>query len=140
MYINFPPNSLNVFITNALNSLSDKLVFVSLVIFSEIFSLPFQLRVDLCLFILLKFVSMNLGETVSFCSLGGVVLGGSFPYRLSTWCLWESWISCGCKPVFLQGTLAALMLVGGGAGDAGARAGAGWEVGLPFCSVAITVY
>ena len=26
VYINFPPNSLNIFITNALNSLSDKLV------------------------------------------------------------------------------------------------------------------
>ena len=44
------------------------------------------------------------------------------------------------KPIFLQGVLAALLLVGGGAGDGGARAGAACEVGLPFCSVAITAY
>ena len=84
---------------------------------------------------------MNLGKTVSFCSLEGVVLGGSFPYRLCTWRLgWTSWISCGCKPIFLQGVLAALLSVGGGAGDGVARAGAACEVGLPFCSVAITAY
>lgn len=37
---------------------------------------------------------------------------------------------------FPQGMLAAIIFVGVEAGSAGARAGAGCEVGLPLCSVA----
>ena len=40
--------------------------------------------------------------------------------------------------VLPQGGLAALTLVGGGAGDGGARTGARCDPGLPLCSVAIT--
>ena len=40
--------------------------------------------------------------------------------------------------VFCQGVLAAIILVGGEVGDGCARAGVGYEVGLPLCSVAIT--
>ena len=40
--------------------------------------------------------------------------------------------------VFPQGVLAAIALVGGGAGDGGASAGARCEIGFPLCSVAIT--
>ena len=41
--------------------------------------------------------------------------------------------------VFPQVVLAAIILVGGGAGDGGARAGASYEAGVPLCSVAVTV-
>ena len=40
--------------------------------------------------------------------------------------------------IFPQGTVAAITFIGRGAGDEGARAGIGCEVGLPLCSVAIT--
>lgn len=39
----------------------------------------------------------------------------------------------------LHGTLVAITVVGRGAGDKGARAGASCEVGFPLCSVAVTV-
>ena len=39
---------------------------------------------------------------------------------------------------FLYGVLAAIILVGGVAGDGGATACAGCELGVPLCSVAIT--
>ena len=39
--------------------------------------------------------------------------------------------------IFPQGVLAAIIFVGVEAGGAGARAGAGCEVGLPLCSVAL---
>ena len=40
--------------------------------------------------------------------------------------------------IFPQGTVAAITFIGRGAGDEGARAGIGCEVGLPLCSVAKT--
>ena len=40
--------------------------------------------------------------------------------------------------VFLHGVLAAITMVGGGAGDGGAMAGARCEAGLPLCSVSFT--
>ena len=40
--------------------------------------------------------------------------------------------------VFPQGVLVAINLVGGGAGDGGARAGVECEARLPPCSVVIT--
>ena len=42
------------------------------------------------------------------------------------------------RHVFPQGVLPAFILVGGGTGDGGARAGARCEAGLPLCSVDIT--
>lgn len=40
---------------------------------------------------------------------------------------------------FPQGVQAAIAVVGGGAGDGGARGGVWYEVGLPLCSVAIII-
>ena len=40
--------------------------------------------------------------------------------------------------IFPQGVLAAVTLVGGGAGDGGAGASAGYEAGIPLCLVSIT--
>ena len=76
---------------------------------------------------------------VTYCSPEGMFLCGSVPIQTAgARCLWwESWICCGHNHIFPQGVLAAITLVGGGAGDGGARAGARSEVGL-LCSVAVT--
>lgn len=64
MFIYFPPNSLNILITNALNFSPGKLSIYILLFICSDFLLPFQLRlVPLSfLFCLTVFASMNLSK------------------------------------------------------------------------------
>ena len=83
---------------------------------------------------------MNSGETVTYCRLEWLFLCVDIAIQtVCAQCLWwESWIWHDTSHIFPQGVLAAITLVGGGAGDGGAKAGTGCEAGLPLCSVAIT--
>ena len=83
---------------------------------------------------------MNLGETVTYCCLKGCSYAGPFLYRCSVSTAFGGRAGFDVDPshIFPQGLLAAITLVGGGARDGEARAGAQCEAGLPFCSVAVT--
>lgn len=65
---------------------------------------------------------------------------GAFLYRLSVPNAFagRAGYDLDASKILPQGVLAAINLIGGGAGDERDRAGAGYEVGLPLCSVAIT--
>lgn len=121
-------NSVNIFffITNALNSSSGKL-FMSVLsfIFSWLFFCSSIWEQFLFLFILLIILCLyELGETVTYCSLEGLLLCGSILYgRL---CIpsafgWRAWFWCGHKS-HPQYVVEATILVRGGAGDRGAWA------------------
>ena len=73
------PNSVNIFITNVLCSLSGKW-FISISLFFQGVSLAlFQLRVVPLPFCLTSSASMSLCETVTYCGLEGVFLCGNIP-------------------------------------------------------------
>ena len=122
-------NSVNIFITNALNSSSGKLSVLSFS-FSGVFFCSFNWEQFLCLFILLNFLCLyELGETVTCCSLEGVFLCGSISIQtVCVQCLWlESWIWCGHKSHLSSGSAGSYHIGKVGAGDGGARAGAWCE-------------
>ena len=78
---------------------------------------------------------MNLGETVTYCGLEGVFLCGRVPiWTVSNAFGRRAGFDEDASHIFPQGVLAAMTLVGGGAGDGGARARC--EAGPPLCSVA----
>ena len=82
---------------------------------------------------------MNLGETATYCCLEGIFLCGNIPVQTaSAQCLWRAGFDMEASHIFPQSVLAAITLVGGGAGDGMASAGAGCEAILSLFSVALT--
>ena len=83
---------------------------------------------------------MNLGETVTYRGLEGVFHGEACLYRLHVPSAFggRAGFDLNISHVLPQGVLAALTLVGDGAGDEGARARARCGVELPLCSVGVT--
>ena len=74
----------------------------------------------------------------SYCGLEGVFLCGSVPILFSSAFGERAGFDIDASYIFPQSVLAAIILVGGGAGDGGVRNGARCEPGLILCSVAIT--
>lgn len=80
---------------------------------------------------------MNLGETVTYPSVERVSSYERIPMQ-STCGFGEDMENVGRGYFFPKNVLAGITLVGGGAGDGGARARAMCELGLLLCSVAVT--
>ena len=95
------PNSVNIFITNVLNSLFVNCLFLFWYLFSWGFSLAFSVESSSSAFsFCLTFsASMKLGEMVTYCGLEGVSLCGSVHIQsaCTQWFWWKSWIWCGYK-------------------------------------------
>ena len=94
------PNSVNILITNALNSLSGKLFLSISLFFSECFFGSFNWQQFLCIFILLNFLCLYEFRWNSYLLLlEGLFLCGAIPVQVQcVHCLWwESWIWCGSK-------------------------------------------
>ena len=85
---------------------------------------------------------MKIGERVTYCSLEGVSLCGSMIYslRVPSGFGERAEFDVNTSHVFPQGVLAAITLVGCGAGDRGVRAKARCELRIPLCSVAVLLY
>ena len=80
------------------------------------------------------FISMKLGEPVSYFDLEAVSFCGSNLIRsvCSQWLWWETGSDISMNHVFPQGLLAAITLVGGGARDRRARAEPSWVKASPL--------
>lgn len=72
---------------------------------------------------------MGVLEGVSLC------VGIPMQYVCTQCLLWESWIEVSMSHVFPQCLMAAIIMVGSGAGGGGARARGWCELGLFLCSV-----
>ena len=135
------PNSVNILITNALNSLCGKLFLFSLFIFSGISSCFFNFDQSLCLFISPNFLGLYEFRCNSHLlqSWRDVLMWEHLYTDSCAQCLWcRDGFDMDTVTSFLRGYWQLSPGLRGGAGDGGDRAGVGWGMGLPLCSVAVT--
>lgn len=134
-------HSVSMLITKVFNFyIVNYLCFLS--IFQE-FSLVLWIETNSGLLILINFLflSIRLGETITFYCLERVSLCGSIPIPspCAQWLWWEVWIWQENRSCLSSGFTGSYPLNSRWAGDGGAMAKARYELWLPLCSVAFLV-